>query len=123
MRGAAGRSLFAVGEYFTGSVATLRWFIEQTGQRLSLYDFPLHFNMRDLGRGSSNIDMRHVFDGALVAQDPVLAVTFVDNHDTWHRMLAVTGGRHVVPGARLRADPAARERLAGHAPPSVELCP
>jgi alpha-amylase len=83
VRGAAGRSLFAVGEYFTGNVATLRWFIDQTGRRLSLYDFPLHFNLRDLGRGSSNIDMRRVFDGTLVAQDPVLAVTFVDNHDTW----------------------------------------
>lgn len=78
-----GRSVFAVGEYFTGNVATLRWFVEQTGRRLSLYDFPLHFNLRDLARGSSNIDMRRVFDGTLVSQDPVLAVTFIDNHDTW----------------------------------------
>jgi alpha-amylase len=80
---AGGRPLFAVGEYFSGNVATLRWFIEQTGRRMSLFDFPLHFNMRDIGRGSGSLDMRLVFDGTLVAQDPTLAVTFVDNHDTW----------------------------------------
>jgi alpha-amylase len=80
---AGGRELFAVGEYFSGNVSTLRWFIEQTGRRMSLFDFPLHFNMRDVARGEGALDMRRVFDGTLVAQDPTLAVTFVDNHDTW----------------------------------------
>ncbi|MBK8175662.1 MAG: alpha-amylase [Rhodospirillales bacterium] len=75
-------SLFAVGEYFTGNVATLRWFIEQTGRRMALFDFPLQFAMRDLGRASGGLDMRQVFNGTLVAQDPELAVTFIDNHDT-----------------------------------------
>ena len=79
---ADGRPLFAVGEYFTGNVATLRWFIEQTGRRMSLFDFPLQFNMRIASRSNGVIDMRQIFDGTLVAQDPVLAVTFVDNHDT-----------------------------------------
>lgn len=79
----AGRSsLFAVGEYFSGDVATLRWFIEQTGRRMSLFDFPLQFALRDIARGSGGVDMRRVFSGTLVAQDPTLAVTFVDNHDT-----------------------------------------
>lgn len=84
VRGNAGdRQLFAVGEYFSGNVSTLRWFIEQTGRRMSLFDFPLHFNMRDVARGDGVLDMQRIFDGTLVAQDPTLAVTFVDNHDTW----------------------------------------
>ena len=33
-------------------------------------------------RSNGVVDMRQIFDGTLVAQDPVLAVTFVDNHDT-----------------------------------------
>jgi alpha-amylase len=82
-RATAGRPLFAVGEYFTGSTATLRWFIEQTQRRMALFDFPLHFSMRDVSRGDGTLDMRRIFDGTLVAQDPELAVTFVDNHDTW----------------------------------------
>ena len=80
---ADGRPLFAVGEYYTGNVVTLRWFIEQTGRRLSLFDFPLQFNMRIASRSNGTIDLRQIFDGTLVAQDPVLAVTFVDNHDTY----------------------------------------
>jgi alpha-amylase len=85
MRSRTDRSLFAVGEYFTGNVATLRWFIEQTGRRMTLFDFPLHFSMRDAGRGGGNFDMRRLFDGTLVAQDAEMAVTFVDNHDTFSR--------------------------------------
>jgi alpha-amylase len=80
---ATGRSLFAVGEYFTGNVATLRWFIEQTQRRLSLFDFPLRFNLRDASRAGSGFDMRNIFAGTLVEQDPDLAVTFLDNHDTY----------------------------------------
>ena len=80
---AQGRELFAVGEYFTGSVGTLRWFIEQTSRRMSLFDFPLQFNLRTASRSGGSFDMRQIFDGTLVSQDPALAVTFTDNHDTF----------------------------------------
>ena len=93
------RQLFAVGEYFTGNVATLRWFIEQTGRRMTLFDFPLHFNMRSASRGGGGFDMRQIFDGTLVAQDPEMAITFVDNHDTFH----VGGGEPVAEAFRGQA--------------------
>lgn len=83
--GAGGRPLFAVGEYYSGNVATLRWFIEETGRRMSLFDFPLRYNLRDLSQGGGQLGMREVFNGTLVSQDPILAVTFVDNHDTWQQ--------------------------------------
>ncbi|MFO1156928.1 MAG: alpha-amylase family glycosyl hydrolase [Rhodospirillales bacterium] len=111
VRGAAGRPLFAVGEYFSGNVATLRWYIEQTGRRMSLFDFPLHFSLRDIARGEGGVDMARIFDGTLVAQDPELAVTFVDNHDTTATRSPRRGGARLVPAACLRADPAAPVRL------------
>lgn len=77
------RSLFAVGEHYTGDPGTLTWWIEQTGRRLSLFDFPLAFNFRAAADGGGNYDMRNIFNNTLVQRAPVQAVTFVDNHDTY----------------------------------------
>lgn len=93
------RRLFSVGEYFTGDLATLRWFIEQTGRRMALFDFPLHFNMRTASRANGGFDMRRIFDGTLVAADAEMAVTFVDNHDTFH----VGGGEPIAEAFRAQA--------------------
>jgi alpha-amylase len=76
------RSLFAVGEHFTGDVATLVWFIGQTAARMSLFDFPLYFNMRAASETGADPDLRLLLRSTLVAQAPIQAVTFVDNHDT-----------------------------------------
>lgn len=76
------RSLFAVGEHFTGDVATLTWFIGQTAARMSLFDFPLYFNMRTASEASAP-DLRPILRGTLVERAPVQAVPFVENHDTW----------------------------------------
>ena len=83
VRATAGRDLFAVGEYWTPDSGTLGWFIEQTGRRMSVFDFRLHFNLRDASRGGGSFDMTRIFDGTQVRQDPALAVTFVDNHDSY----------------------------------------
>ena len=77
------RELFAVGEYFSGNLATLEWFIEQTGQRLSLFDFPLYFNLRAASENGGAFDLRNLLNGTLTARYPTLAVTFIDNHDTY----------------------------------------
>ena len=83
VRATAGRDLFAVGEYWTPDSGTLGWFIQQTGRRMSVFDFRLHFNLRDASRGGGSFDMTRIFDGTQVRQDPALAVTFVDNHDSY----------------------------------------
>jgi len=77
------RDLFAVGEYFSGNLATLEWFIDQTGRRLSLFDFPLYFNLRVASESGGTFDMRNLLNDTLLVRDPALAVTFVDNHDTY----------------------------------------
>lgn len=83
VRARTGRELFAVGEYWTGNTGTLQWFIEQTGRRMSVFDFRLHFNMRDASRQGSNFDMQRIFEGTVTGVDSALAVTFVDNHDSY----------------------------------------
>ncbi len=84
VRGAnPGRNLFAVGEHFTGDPATLNWWLDQTGRRLSLFDFPLMFNFRAAADSGGNFNMGNIFNNTLVQRSPVQAVTFVDNHDTY----------------------------------------
>jgi alpha-amylase len=77
------KEFFGVGEHFTGDPATLNVFLEQTGYRMSLFDFPLFFNLRAVSHGSGNFDMRGLVANSLVARNPANAVTFVDNHDVF----------------------------------------
>jgi len=77
------KDFFSVGEHFTGDPATLNQFLEQTGRRMSLFDFPLFFNLRAVSHGNGNFDMRNLVANSLVAQNPVQAVTFVSNHDVF----------------------------------------
>jgi alpha-amylase len=77
------KPLFAVGEHFTGDPATLDVFLEQTGRRMSLFDFPLFFQFRAISHGNGQIDMRSLVTNTLVTRSPVQSVTFVDNHDTF----------------------------------------
>lgn len=78
----AQRNLFSVGEYWSDNVEALHWFIEATEGRLSLFDVPLHYNFYKASRSGGNYDMRQILDGTLVQQQPSLAVTFVENHDS-----------------------------------------
>jgi alpha-amylase len=76
------RELFAVGEYWTENLATLLWYIGNTGGRLSLFDVPLHYNFHRASKAGGYYDMRTIFDNTLTRQVPLLSATFVDNHDT-----------------------------------------
>ncbi|NEP18783.1 MAG: alpha-amylase [Leptolyngbya sp. SIO4C1] len=78
----AGRSLFAVGEYWSYEIEALHHFIQVTGGDVMLFDAPLHYNFSVASNGSSDYDLRQIFDNTLVQQQPALAVTLVDNHDS-----------------------------------------
>lgn len=78
----AGRELYAVGEYWSGAVAALHHFISITGGMVQLFDAPLHYNFSQASRQGNAYDMRRIFDGSLVRDQPALAVTLVDNHDS-----------------------------------------
>jgi alpha-amylase len=76
------RELFAVGEYWTADLAELGGYLEKVEGRMRLFDVPLHFRFHQAGLQGRDFDLSTIFDGTLVQQNPLMAVTFVDNHDT-----------------------------------------
>ena len=81
------KELFAVAEYISGSTQTLHDYIRDvsTGweypQHITLFDFPLFFKFNRAGLDGERYDLRNLFTGTLVSEQPALAVTFVENHD------------------------------------------
>ncbi|MET0339505.1 MAG: alpha-amylase [Polyangiales bacterium] len=77
-----GRELFAVGEYWSADLAELGAYLEQVEGTMRLFDVPLHFKLFRAAMDGRDFDLRTIFDDTLVATNPLMAVTFVDNHDT-----------------------------------------
>jgi alpha-amylase len=78
----AGRRLFAVGEYWSYEIEALHHFIDVTGGDVHLFDAPLHYNFSEASKCGPDYDLTTIFDNTLVQQQPALAVTLVDNHDS-----------------------------------------
>lgn len=78
----AGKELFGVGEYWSGDLNELRKYLAETDGVMKLFDVPLHFNLMNASKGGRDFDMRTIFDNSLVRDNPLMAVTFVDNHDS-----------------------------------------
>lgn len=76
-----GHEFLVVGEYWQDDVDELLDYLHSCSFRMALFDVPLHFNLYRASR-SMGYDMREIFDRTLVQEQPELAVTFVDNHDT-----------------------------------------
>lgn len=81
-RAHAKRRLFAVGEYWSYEIEALHHFISLTDGDVMLFDAPLHYNFSVASAQGNDYDMRQIFDDTLVQQQPGLAVTLVDNHDS-----------------------------------------
>ncbi len=82
LRDHVGRALPVVAEYWSMHLAALEHFLSATGERMMLFDVPLHYTFHLASRVGSGFDLRTIFDGSLVAARPEQAVTFVDNHDS-----------------------------------------
>lgn len=82
VRDHAQNNLFAVGEYWVNDVQTLHGYISATYGKMSLFDVPLHYNFHSASKIGGSYDMRRILDGTLMQQQPALAVTFVENHDS-----------------------------------------
>ena len=76
-----GKDFFMVGEYWSSDSLVLSNIIGKFKGRLSLFDVQLVYNFSDISR-EKQVDLRKVFDGALVTMHPQRSVTFVANHDT-----------------------------------------
>jgi alpha-amylase len=71
-----------VAEYWSADLGALEWFLTAVGDRMMLFDVPLHFAFHRAGIEGNSFDLRTIFDGSLVAARHDMAVTFVDNHDS-----------------------------------------
>ena len=76
------RKLYTVGEYWSANVETIKDYMEKTGNIMSLFDVPLHYNFFRASISNGEYNMSEIFNGTLVDIDPEKAITFVDNHDT-----------------------------------------
>lgn len=76
------KNFFCIGEYWQNNVYALMNYIATTGERIRLFDVPLHFNFYDASQRGAEYDLRQIFDNTLVKEKPESAITFVDNHDT-----------------------------------------
>ncbi|MCG8460524.1 MAG: alpha-amylase [Holophagales bacterium] len=82
VRTQTGKPLFTVAEYWSYNVGELHNWITETGGRAHLFDAPLHLNFHLASKGGGGYDMRNLMSGTLMEQQPALAVTLVENHDT-----------------------------------------
>ena len=76
------REIFAVGEYWSGATDMLETYLRETEGALRLFDVPLHFRMHEASQAGRDYDLRTLLHDTLVARNPLVAVTFVDNHDS-----------------------------------------
>jgi alpha-amylase len=49
---------------------------------MSLFDVPLHFNIRQMSYADGNYNMAEIFNNTLLQRRPGNTITFVDNHDS-----------------------------------------
>jgi alpha-amylase len=82
VRETAGREVFAVGEYWSGDLGELQGYLAATEGATRLFDVPLHYRLHEASKAGEAFDLSKVFDGTLVRDNPLMAVTFVDNHDS-----------------------------------------
>ena len=76
------KELFTVGEYWHGDVTKLEEYLGAIKSEASLFDVPLHYNLYHASKAGGAYDLRTILDGTLMKENPIKAVTFVDNHDT-----------------------------------------
>lgn len=76
------REIFAVGEYWSGAIDDLRRYIDATHGIMRLFDVPLHYRLHEASTKGRDFDLSKIFDHTLVKENPLMAVTFVDNHDS-----------------------------------------
>ena len=77
-----GREIPAVGEYWSGDIGRLLYYLEQVNDEMRLFDVALHYHFFDASHAGGNYDMRNLLTDTLMTRKPESAVTFVDNHDT-----------------------------------------
>ena len=82
IRKQTGKELPTVGEYWSGDVGRLLYYLDSVENEMTLFDVALHYNFYNASKAGGSYDMRQIFNNTLVKERPQSAVSFVDNHDT-----------------------------------------
>lgn len=77
-----GENFYLLGEYWDEDVDKEKDYMDSTNYKIDLFDVALHYNLFSASNEGEEYDLTKIFDGSLVADAPLKAVTFVDNHDT-----------------------------------------
>ncbi len=80
IRRETGKPCPAVGEYWSGDVERLLYYLDMVQNEMSLFDVALHYSFFDASQGRRSLG--RILENTLVQRRPDRAVTFVDNHDT-----------------------------------------
>ncbi len=75
-------NFYFVGEFWRADVQTNESFLIDAEYSLDLFDVALHYNLKEASEAGAAYDLRTIFDNTLVKENPLNAVTFVDNHDS-----------------------------------------
>lgn len=73
---------YFVGEYWLADKDSLQDYMAETSGNIDLFDISLHYNFYSASQQKGNYDLRQIFDKSIVQSNPIMAVTFVDNHDS-----------------------------------------
>ena len=71
-----------MGEFWSYDISKLHNYLSKTGGTVALFDAPLHLNFHQASTSGGAYDMRYILDNTLMTDQPALAVTLVENHDT-----------------------------------------
>lgn len=77
-----GKQFFIVGEYWDQNYTNLKSYLDSQDYKLDLFDVGLHHQLEKASKMGQEFDLTHLFDQTLIKNNPMQAVTFVDNHDS-----------------------------------------
>ncbi|MBQ6321639.1 MAG: alpha-amylase [Lachnospiraceae bacterium] len=77
-----GKSLPAVGEYWSGDIERLMYYLDAVDNEMALFDVALHYHFYQASISGGDYDMSQILNDTVVSRRPDHAVTFIDNHDT-----------------------------------------
>ncbi|MBG9981323.1 alpha-amylase [Facklamia sp. DSM 111018] len=77
-----GPDFFVFGEYWNPDFTANMEYLASIDYEFDLFDVSLHMNLYEASKSGNSYDMRTIFDNTLVKDNPMVAVTFVNNHDT-----------------------------------------
>ncbi len=77
-----GEEFPVIGEYWHGDINVLDNYLNQVDGCMSIFDVPLHFNIRQMSYADGNYNMAEIFNGTLLQRRPQNTITFIDNHDS-----------------------------------------